>query len=62
MPSPEPPDPDRSARILRILRSRRGPPPKRPRRKGGEPEREPVEPPNPRPLSGGAAAELEYDD
>lgn len=34
---------------------------KRPKRKGGEPEREPVEPNNPRPLSGGAAAELEYD-
>ena len=34
---------------------------KRPRRKGGEPEREPVEPDNPKPLSGGAAAELEFD-
>jgi len=35
---------------------------KRPRRKGGEPERAPVEPPNPKLLSGGAAAELEFDD
>lgn len=43
----------------------RGPGPwarKRPRRKGSEPEREPVEPKNPKLLSGGAAAELEYDD
>lgn len=38
------------------------PPRKRPRRKGGEAEREPVESPNPRPLSGGAAAALEFDD
>ena len=35
---------------------------KRPRRKGGEAEREPVEPHDPKPLSGGAAAELEFDD
>ena len=35
---------------------------KRPPRKGGEAEREPAEPHNPRPLSGGAAAELEFDD
>jgi hypothetical protein len=33
-----------------------------PRPKGGEAEREPVESPRPRPLSGGAAAELEFDD
>jgi hypothetical protein len=37
-------------------------PPKRPPRKDGEPEGEPVEPPRPRPLAGGAAAELEFDD
>ena len=30
-------------------------------RKGGEPEREPVEPPRPKNLSGGAAAALEFD-
>lgn len=42
---------------LRIARTR-----KRPRRKGGEPEREPVEPHNPKLLLGGAAAELEFDD
>jgi len=35
---------------------------KRPRRGSGEPEREPVEPHDPRPRSGGAAAELEFDD
>ena len=35
---------------------------KRRPRKGGEAEREPVESPRPKPLSGGAAAELEYDD
>jgi hypothetical protein len=40
------------------LERRKPPPP----RKGGEPEREPVEPHNPKPLSGGAAAELEFDD
>ena len=36
----------------------------KPRRKpkGGEAERGPVEPPRPRPMSGGAAAELEFDD
>jgi hypothetical protein len=33
-----------------------------PRRRDDEPEREPVEPPRPSPLAGGAAAELEYDD
>jgi hypothetical protein len=37
-------------------------PRKRPRPKGGDAEREPVEPPRPNPLSGGAAAELEFDD
>lgn len=45
--------------------SRRGPGPGRDlrrRKPGNEPEREPVEPDNPRPLSGGAAAPLEFDD
>ncbi|HEV2816212.1 MAG TPA: hypothetical protein VGW40_03180 [Allosphingosinicella sp.] len=37
-------------------------PNRRRRRRGNEPEREPVEPDNPRPLAGGAAAPLEYDD
>lgn len=37
-------------------------PDRRRRRKGNEPEREPVEPDNPRPLAGGAAALLEFDD
>jgi hypothetical protein len=37
-----------------------GPPGKRSRRPG-ELEGEPVEPPRPRPLAGGAAAELEFD-
>jgi hypothetical protein len=39
-------------------------PSRRRRRPDGdpEPEREPVEPPRPRDLSGGAAAELEFDD
>ena len=31
-------------------------------RKGGEPEPVPAEPKNPKPLSGGAAAELEFDE
>lgn len=36
---------------------------KRPPRKGGDDlEREPVEPDRPRPLQGGAAAALEYDE
>jgi hypothetical protein len=35
--------------------------PRKPR-PDGDAEREPVEPPRPRPLSGGAAAELEFDD
>jgi hypothetical protein len=34
---------------------------RRPRRKGEEPECEPVEPPRPKPLAGGAAAELDFD-
>lgn len=37
-------------------------PDRRRRRKGNEPEREPVEPDNPRPRSGGVEAPLEYDD
>ncbi|HEX6375930.1 MAG TPA: hypothetical protein VFZ91_09420 [Allosphingosinicella sp.] len=37
-------------------------PRKRPGPEGGDAEREPVEPPRPKPLSGGAAAELEFDD
>ena len=35
---------------------------KRPRRDGDDLEREPVEPPRPKGLSGGAAAELEFDE
>jgi hypothetical protein len=48
-------------RLKAILRrgGRRGPDP---RPSGGDAEREPVEPPRPSPLSGGAAAELEFDD
>ena len=57
------PDLPRSRKGLSLyLDVRPKPPRKRPPRKGGEPEREPVEPRNPRPLSGGAAAELEFDD
>ena len=61
MPIPEPFRVDREAflnRIARLHRRFRRPRP----RKGGQTEPEPVEPPNPRNLSGGAAAELEYDD
>jgi hypothetical protein len=64
MPRPDPPH----MRDTRIRVSFSGPYPKlgrkkRPRRKGGGAELEPVEPNNPkRPLSGGAAAELEFDD
>lgn len=62
MPRPDPPH-GRRARLggvyLSVYRDRPG---KRPRRKGGEPEREPVEPANPKPLAGGAAAPLEFDD
>jgi hypothetical protein len=36
--------------------------PKRPPRPGGSLLPEPVEPPRPKPLSGGAAAELEFDE
>ena len=38
------------------------PPRKRRPPKGGEPEFAPVEPPKPRPLTGGAAVELEFDE
>jgi len=62
MPRPDPTGPDKrptgSFAVYQVAR----PPRKRPRRKGGEAEREPVESPNPRPLSGGAAAALEFDD
>jgi len=38
-------------------------PPRRPRKPGGELEREGVEPPRgPKPLAGGAAAELSFED
>jgi len=47
---------------LRIQTSVSVQPLKRPRPKGQEPEREPVEPPRPNLLSGGAAAELEFDE
>jgi hypothetical protein len=63
MPRADPPRPFRPSVSLTVYLNR--PPRKQPRRrKGGEPEpeREPVEPPNPRPLSGGAAAALEHDD
>ena len=47
--------------IDKVLRLR-GPTRKRPPRKGGdEAEFAPVEPHNPKPLSGGAAVELEFD-
>ena len=58
------PNPTPARRIwisLRLDRWVSGPLKRRPR-KGGEAEREPVEPPRPRPLAGGAAAELEFDD
>lgn len=57
-------DPSIARRIWMSVRLDRasGPPRKRRPGTGGEPEREPVEPPRPGPLSGGAAAELEFDD
>ena len=63
MPRPDPPS-DRAAppgdwRTPYPLRPRGL---RRRRPKGGEAERDPVEPPRPKPLSGGAAAELEFDD
>jgi hypothetical protein len=70
MPRPDPPT-GRQGRIsvsvsLAAVPSgaaRRGlPKKKRPRRNGNEPEREPVAPDKPRPLSDGAAAALEFDD
>lgn len=61
MPRADPTRPSRTSVSLTVYLNR---PPRKPprRRKGGEPEREPVEPPRPTPLSGGAAAALEYDD
>jgi hypothetical protein len=64
-------DPRRLKEIMRALglpiggsssRSGGPGPKRRPRRKGGEDRREPVELDNPEPLSGGAAAPLDYDD
>ncbi len=60
MPRSDPPGPGKGLKISRMSRWR--PPPRKRPRKGGEAEREPVEPPNPKLLSGGAAAELEFDD
>ena len=62
MPRPEAPRSDKGFRVSLALDRRPRPPRKRPRRKGGEGERAPVEPPNPKLLSGGAAAELAFDD
>ena len=62
MPRSRPPRPSEGLTMLQInawIERRFG---KRKRRRGGEPEREPVTPDRPRPLSGGAAAELEYDE
>jgi hypothetical protein len=61
MPRPDPTRPSRPSFSLSIYLSQ---PPRKPprRRKGGEGEREPVAPDQPRPLAGGAAAALEYDD
>jgi hypothetical protein len=63
MPRRDPPHTDQPRIGLGLSISYPKPPPRKPprRRKGGEPEREPVESPRPRPLSGGAAAALEYD-
>jgi len=61
MPRPDSPSPGKT-RLSLYLRHSLWSPRKRPRSKGGEPEREPVEPDKPRHLSGGAAAALEFDD
>lgn len=52
-------DPTNIASYLNPSRRPKGP---RKPKKGGEPQHEPVEPPRPNTLSGGAAAELEFDD
>ena len=61
-----PSDERRHATYLNLMRKMRWLGPKkrkRPPRKGGdELEREPVEPDKPRPLEGGAAAALEFDE
>ncbi|HYI64623.1 MAG TPA: hypothetical protein VEW71_07035 [Allosphingosinicella sp.] len=62
MPRPDPIGPYKGLTVSISAYALPRPPKKRPRRKGGEAEREPVESPNPRPLSGGAAAALEFDD
>jgi hypothetical protein len=63
MPRPDPPrdpaSPPGDWRSPYPLRPRK---PMRRKPKSGDGEREPVEPPRPRPMSGGAAAELEFDD
>lgn len=57
MPSPQSFRPNRFTTLARIAMSKRAP------RKPDEGERAPVEPTRPKPfLSGGAEAELEYDD
>jgi hypothetical protein len=66
MPTPDlPPSHGGHVRIGGRFRVHFGPSPgptrKPPRRKGDEPEREPVEP-RPKNLSGGGAAALEFDD
>lgn len=62
MPRPDPPHTGKANLRVSFSAPYPRPPAKRRRRKGGEPEREPVEPDNPRPLSGGAAAPLEFGD
>lgn len=54
-------DPFRTLKVRLRIGGRPGPR-KPPRPKGGDAEREPVEPPRPNPLAGGAAAELEFDE
>ena len=63
MPTPNSGDgsPRRSWREIDAI-DRRAPRRKRPKRKGGSAELEPVKPDKPNLLSGGAAAELEFDD
>jgi hypothetical protein len=62
MPRPDPPHAAKAKLRVSFSSYPKRPPRKPPRRKGNEPEREPVEPDKPRPLSGGAAAELEFGD
>jgi hypothetical protein len=54
--------PRRPFDILAAMLAMKTPRRRRPPRPGGDLQPEPVEPPRPRPLSGGAAAELEFDE